>query len=67
MDWQPIETAPKDGTVVLGCCYLDYLNEWIIVCVKFFKGQFVASWNNSDDADPTHWQPLPKPPTEGAA
>lgn len=56
--WQPIETAPKDGIDVL----------------LFEDGkQYVASWSETaggqffNDAEhqhnPTHWMPLPKPPT----
>lgn len=57
-DWQPIETAPKDGTRILlwgdlpdwdGCFYeVGYWDESI--------GGFTC------DVEPTHWQPLPKPP-----
>ena len=63
MEWQPIETAPKDGTYVL-CTdgkfhYLikfmphaelpDDLDRWLagIGC---------------EEAKPTHWLPLPAPP-----
>ena len=54
--WQPIETAPKDGTVIL---------LWNDRCeLAFWNGR---SWDDGDFHDDlghgfTHWQPLPTPP-----
>lgn len=61
-EWQPIETAPKDGTQFLG----------------WDQGYFiVVYWEIDDDVEedqcwrisysgdlmfPTHWMPLPEPP-----
>jgi hypothetical protein len=57
-EWQPIETAPKDGSDILA----------------WWNGHAVISWNarqqswESDDGmvaaktHPTHWMPLPEPP-----
>lgn len=58
--WQPIETAPKDGTAFLAWRGIE-------------RGPFQCWWNDDgreaywmDYADtepnPTHWQPLPAPP-----
>ena len=59
--WQPIETAPKDGTVILGFedMYFPMLwvhNRWELSGVVWCDG--------SDEVEPTHWMPLPNPPTE---
>jgi hypothetical protein len=58
--WQPIDMAPKDGT-------------WILVYRASNQG--VAEWDAYKDHwrlapfcyfdRPTHWRPLPAPPTEG--
>lgn len=82
-EWQPIETAPKDGTLVLlldgrmvvaGCWNAAFNDGWC-----FWDGYGVSS--DDDEANvvelnswipgfgPSHWMPLPSPPinTEEAA
>lgn len=68
MEWQPIETAPKDGSRILG-----YTPSWEphIVCLywkdfqqddpEFEHGGFVDDFIN-ETFYPTHWMPLPEPP-----
>lgn len=59
--WQPIESAPKDGTSFLACS-----DGWITV--GFWHGGR-ARWtinaytypNYGPDDQPTHWMPLPTP------
>ena len=65
MDWQPIETAPRDGTIVLA-----YQRDDI------FPARFVSSadmvgaedttrrwWSTQGQQQaPTHWMHLPDPP-----
>jgi hypothetical protein len=55
MEWQPIETAPKDGTVI------------IVYAPDFFQtAAWVGNgWTNAANSwlgDVTHWMPLPEPP-----
>lgn len=62
--WQPIETAPKDGTEILVgadvACW-----GWRIELVYWVskEGQW---WTDSRGLhySPTHWRHLPKPPKE---
>lgn len=63
MDWQPIETAPKDGTAILTCERGNYARS-IRVCwwvVDQYQGVF---WQDDADSEPnpTHWCPIPAPP-----
>lgn len=59
--WQPIETAPKDGTEVLVCDNGD-------VCVANWEaGPLYTGWRADwhGGIQPTDWLPLPAPPTRG--
>lgn len=60
-EWQPIETAPKDGSLVLLCLspHRGYLE-----CPRKVGGWWDDKWNIFGGSwCPTHWQPLPTPPT----
>lgn len=65
MEWQPIETAPKDGSRFLGW---DRLNDEASICFysegagdPAFVGFFhVGDWLGG--ASLSHWMPLPPPP-----
>lgn len=61
-EWQPIETAPKDGTRFLAAEEWDIREGWLFVVAKVRNGKFVVAWDNCDEIDPTHWMPLPAPP-----
>lgn len=70
MDWQPIETAPKDGRTIL------VFDDGEVVTVKWrYDDRWGGAWGSEDyiqdgsiydDAliahSPTHWMPLPDPP-----
>ena len=65
-EWQPIETAPKDGEdlllwweedVAIGCWWLFHPN--------VHPPRWVDSREDAGvthDPEPTHWMPLPEPP-----
>jgi hypothetical protein len=67
MSWQPIETAPRDGTVVLAFAPTEAVVPFITV--GWFETE-AERWRMLDSCShmgfravqPTHWQPLPEPP-----
>lgn len=70
-EWQPIDTAPKDGTNIILCCNFDDRIELTIArwCDNPAPagpfGRFM--WREMQDSTiaeqvPTHWMPLPEPP-----
>lgn len=71
MNWQPIETAPKDGSIIdilaRGKRYTDCW--WGRETYGKRIGWVYQGDYDSDGPvdefidDPTHWQPLPEPPT----
>ena len=60
MEWQLIETAPKDGTpVLLFYTGLMYVAQWVP------ESEFGPVWCSVDATmilNPSHWMPLPEPP-----
>lgn len=65
--WLPIETAPKDGTHIIGFWVSDAYTEpcEVRAVIVWSRG----SWHHGSGYDhedefpkPTHWQPLPPPP-----
>ena len=60
--WQKIETAPRDGTLIL--VWRKSNNELgydhLRLSVDYFKHG--AWWESRRDMPPTHWMPLPPPP-----
>lgn len=65
-DWQPIDTAPKDGTRILcfwdGGCVITKWDErlrfagWQMPPMMTVRAADRSAWF------PTHWMPLPEPP-----
>lgn len=79
-DWQPIETAPRDGRTVLVFGKPDNLIFDGNLLVTFnVASSHTAHWDHIDEAfclsggswlgpfvEPTHWMPLPDPPEDAA-
>lgn len=57
--WQPIETAPKNGTRILTYSPKDNEYCWKIEINKWKHSAWQAS---PSMCQPTHWMPLPAPP-----
>jgi hypothetical protein len=75
MIWQPIETAPRDGTWVLvmpsECPDEAYQNRPVSAQWTNERNSDTAEWRWQfawydggyyGSCNPTHWQPLPEPP-----
>lgn len=68
MDWQPIETAPKDGRAVV--VYAEYGMSGkkrrapitFASVARFSRGWGWLSVPTDIQLHPTHWMPLPAPP-----
>ena len=63
MEWQQIETAPRDGSNLILWCDGVTVGSW---------SANVHPWNDGNwwidgmqvTGNPTHWMPLPEPPKE---
>lgn len=79
MEWQPIETAPRDGRYIIASrfrngdelCWVQH-SRWITVAeiIEMQGGDeddWDAGWTEGNEEEepiyPTHWMPLPPPPT----
>lgn len=64
--WQPIATAPKDGTEILlfGCCREkdDYRRYAPDANVGWWDGAWRTRTIDSEVCDATHWMPIPAVP-----
>ena len=66
MTWQPIETAPTDGTKILVChidLYRPITAQWSCYHPNR-KGE--ETWREAGSryiVNPTHWMPLPEKPS----
>jgi len=68
MDWQPIETAPKDGQYILAYPCLAGI-PLVITWGRVEDYPWSGSWrvplsNKAPPYRPTHWVPLPNPPVQ---
>lgn len=78
--WQPIETAPRDGTCFLAIIP-DFGDNVMMICAKtivktvgdqdipytgfVLDNHWSTAFDSHDEVEPTHWQPLPQPPQHG--
>lgn len=61
MEWQPIETAPKDGTQILAPLTLG----GIMAVVSWWDGMWREGTNGLGlKNEPSHWMPLPDAPKD---
>jgi hypothetical protein len=64
--WQPIETAPKDGTEIVAGRFNHHFNKWESGVVTWTD----ETWKVVPTRDyrlsflGTHWMPLPSPPQD---
>lgn len=69
MKWQPIETAPKDGTWILVTGWDGgYPNQKRYYCTCRYDKDYDSFCESSDYhwlKDFTHWMPLPDSPEDG--
>lgn len=73
-DWQPMATAPKDGTRILvwDGHYRMEVADWgersvwsdrqIGKGMQWCVGECDGEYNSRNEIEPTHWMPLPEPP-----
>ena len=66
MEWQPIETAPKDGTFIIVCS--DTGNVWCEVRWTKRSRTREEHWEHLGFGqlpfNPTYWIPIPKAPKQ---
>jgi len=68
MNWQPIETAPLDGTKML-LCMLPEVGFGVVIGYYRDSPLWGPVWDWDDGhtveapAGATHWMPVPEPPT----
>ena len=63
--WRPIETAPKDGTLILAYARRERKPHIRVTWWRTAKdGAGYIGWGEFNERywPPTHWQPLPDPP-----
>lgn len=62
-EWQPIETAPKDGTGFIARSGYKYDNEAFYCVWGIRENHFVKPEYDSEGwVNPTHWMPIPAAP-----
>jgi hypothetical protein len=65
MEWQPIETAPKDDDACILVTYCLHDDVWAYEIVSYAYEDARGHWWQNIEVEaiqPTHWMPLPEPP-----
>ena len=69
MNWQPIETAPRNDLERVIVCYRMRNGEYFVEEARYDKAReewWAANMHYTDAVGepiyPTHWMPLPEPP-----
>ena len=61
MNWQPIETAPKDSIILVGNAVgVHAAYRW--ETTTGYNGWTICDLAPQEQFKPTHWMPLPEPP-----
>jgi hypothetical protein len=63
MDWQPIDTAPQDGTVVL-LNRVSHMRHFVhrVVTAAWRKNGWRIVGSDQPVGAASHWMPVPEPP-----
>lgn len=74
MEWQPIETAPKDGFIIGldkdGCVYKTHLQAYYVKWPHeeggpiYRHGWSAETYDSHRPYSPTHWMPFPGGPNQ---
>ena len=62
MEWQPIETAPRNGTDILAYERIADTDRILTMRYDEVAQAFVTNVHSFVAFEPTHWMPLPAPP-----
>lgn len=63
-DWQPIETAPKDGSWIIVTSTHNQYYRAAIMWDDYWQDCNEANHDSFMDKSATHWMPLPDPPKD---
>lgn len=69
-DWQPIETAPRDGTTFIATDGNEVEPVYYVRYSHWSVGEYDLRYSSRQEGEeslwfnPTHWMPLPKPPED---
>lgn len=63
-EWQPIETAPKDGTEIVAHDSKTGRSHVTWCVLRHWHDPDDHYYSEASDFIPTHWMPLPPPPCQ---